>query len=146
MIRATFSPASPTSRFCSSRSMSRIDAAARPSVTARTARSTDGERAGSRLIAGLDRLVDGAQRIFVHGLFRFGMGRCAPRQEQPSGDRKMRIRTLTAVATTMLVSLTVSLAPAFAKTAKECRKEWQADKAAMQAAGKTEKAYVAECA
>ena len=38
-----------------------------------------------------------------------------------------------------------SSAPAAAKTIKECQKEWQADKVAMQAAGKTEKAYVAEC-
>jgi len=58
----------------------------------------------------------------------------------------MRIRILTAVATAMLVSLAVSSAPALAKTAKECRTEWQADKVAMKAAGKTEKAYVAECA
>jgi hypothetical protein len=56
----------------------------------------------------------------------------------------MRTRLATAIATTVLVSLAVS-APASAKTAKDCRKEWQADKVAMQAAGKTEKAYVAEC-
>ena len=36
-------------------------------------------------------------------------------------------------------------APASAKTKAECTKEWRADKVAMQAAGKTEKAYVAEC-
>jgi hypothetical protein len=57
----------------------------------------------------------------------------------------MRTRIFTAVATTMLVSLAVATAPASAKTIKACQKEWQADKAAMQAAGKTEKAYVAEC-
>jgi len=57
----------------------------------------------------------------------------------------MTIRILGAAATTVLVSLVLASAPAFAKTAKDCRKEWQADKAAMQAAGKTEKAYVAEC-
>jgi hypothetical protein len=57
----------------------------------------------------------------------------------------MRTRIFTAVATTMLVSLAVASAPASAKTAKDCQKEWRADKAAMQAAHKTEKAYVAEC-
>jgi hypothetical protein len=31
------------------------------------------------------------------------------------------------------------------KTVKECEGEWRAQKAAMQAAGKTEKAYVEEC-
>src|ERR1700720_3746888 len=38
-----------------------------------------------------------------------------------------------------------SLAPAFAKTAKECTAEWRADKAGMQARGVTEKAYVEQC-
>jgi hypothetical protein len=56
-----------------------------------------------------------------------------------------KIRFFTAIATTMLASLALSSAPASAKTAKDCQKEWRADKAAMQAAGKTEKAYVAEC-
>ena len=57
----------------------------------------------------------------------------------------MRTRIFAAIATTLLISLAVSSAPASAKTAKDCQKEWRADKAAMQAAGKTEKAYVAEC-
>ena len=59
----------------------------------------------------------------------------------------MRMQIFTAVAATMLVSLAVSSVPAAAaaKTVKACQKEWQADKAAMQAAHKTEKAYVAEC-
>jgi len=35
--------------------------------------------------------------------------------------------------------------PAVAKTAKECRAEWSADKAANQAKGVTEKDYVAKC-
>ena len=40
----------------------------------------------------------------------------------------------------------VAFAPtAFAKTAKECRAEWTADKAANQAKGITEKAYVDKC-
>ena len=57
----------------------------------------------------------------------------------------MGIRIVTAVAAATLASLALAAAPAFAKTTKECRKEWQTDKAAMQAAGKTEKAFVAEC-
>jgi hypothetical protein len=57
----------------------------------------------------------------------------------------MRTQIATAIATTVLVSLALATAPASAKTVKACTKEWQADKAAMQAAGKTEKAYVAEC-
>ena len=57
----------------------------------------------------------------------------------------MRMRIFTAVATATLVGLALACAPASAKTVKACQKEWQADKAAMQAAGKTEKAYVAEC-
>jgi hypothetical protein len=57
----------------------------------------------------------------------------------------MGIRIVTALATATLVSLALASAPASAKTAKACQKEWQADKAAMQAAHKTEKAYVAEC-
>jgi hypothetical protein len=51
----------------------------------------------------------------------------------------------TALVTTTLLSLAIASAPAEAKTIKACQKEWQADKAANQAAGKTEKAYVAEC-
>lgn len=39
----------------------------------------------------------------------------------------------------------ISVAPAFAKTAKECTAEWRADKAGMQARGVTEKAYVEQC-
>ena len=35
--------------------------------------------------------------------------------------------------------------PAFAKTVKECRAEWSANKAANQAKGITEKAYVDQC-
>lgn len=57
----------------------------------------------------------------------------------------MRTGFFAAIATAMFVSLAISSAPASAKTIKACQKEWQADKAAMQAAGKTEKAYVAEC-
>ena len=38
-----------------------------------------------------------------------------------------------------------SAAMAQQKTAKECREEWRANKAANQANGVTEKAYVAQC-
>jgi len=58
------------------------------------------------------------------------------------------MRTFTALATATLigfVGLAAASAPAAAKTIKACQKEWQADKVAMKAAGKTEKAYVAEC-
>ena len=57
----------------------------------------------------------------------------------------MKTQIVAAIATTLLVGLAVSSAPASAKTAKDCTKEWRADKVAMRAAGKTEKAYVAEC-
>jgi hypothetical protein len=57
----------------------------------------------------------------------------------------MKTGFFAATAATMLVSLGIASSPASAKTIKACQKEWQADKAAMQAAGKTEKAYVAEC-
>ena len=40
---------------------------------------------------------------------------------------------------------TVVVAPAMAKTAKECTAEWRTDKAGMQARGTTEKAYVDQC-
>jgi ABC-type proline/glycine betaine transport system substrate-binding protein len=55
------------------------------------------------------------------------------------------MRIVTAVATTTLVGLALAALPASAKTVKACQQEWQANKAAMQAAGKTEKAYVVEC-
>jgi len=43
------------------------------------------------------------------------------------------------------VIYSISVAPAFSKTAKECTAEWRADKAGMQARGVTEKAYVEQC-
>jgi hypothetical protein len=43
------------------------------------------------------------------------------------------------------VVCSISMAPASAKTAKECTAEWRADKAGMQARGTTEKAYVEQC-
>jgi hypothetical protein len=57
----------------------------------------------------------------------------------------MRIRFFAVLASAMLAGLALTSPPASAKTVKACQQEWQADKAAMQAAGKTEKAYVAEC-
>jgi hypothetical protein len=52
----------------------------------------------------------------------------------------------TATAAVLLAGLALSVAPAAAaKTIKACQAEWRADKVDMQAAGKTEKAYVAEC-
>lgn len=44
-----------------------------------------------------------------------------------------------------VIVCSISAAPAFAKTAKECTAEWRADKAGMQARGVTEKAYVEQC-
>ncbi len=55
----------------------------------------------------------------------------------------MRTRLFTVVTTSIV--LAAALTPAFAKTKSECTKEWQANKVAVQAAHKTEKAYVAEC-
>src|SRR6059058_3687220 len=43
------------------------------------------------------------------------------------------------------IACSISVAPAFAKTAKDCTGEWRADKAGMQARGVTEKAYVEQC-
>jgi hypothetical protein len=43
------------------------------------------------------------------------------------------------------VVCSISVTPAFAKTAKDCTAEWRADKAGMQARGVTEKAYVEQC-
>ncbi len=53
---------------------------------------------------------------------------------------KIGIRLIAAV-----VVCSISVAPVFAKTAKECTAEWRADKAGMQARGTTEKAYVEQC-
>jgi len=53
-------------------------------------------------------------------------------------------RTL-AVCSALIGLLVLNVPLAHAKTAKECRTEWQANKAANQAAHVTEKAYVAKC-
>lgn len=57
----------------------------------------------------------------------------------------MKVRSFTAIGTTILVGLALSSAPALTKTATDCQKEWRADKAAARAGGKTQRAYVAEC-
>ena len=57
----------------------------------------------------------------------------------------MKVRSFTAIGTTILVGLALSSAPALTKTATDCQKEWRADKAAARADGKTQKAYVAGC-
>ena len=44
-----------------------------------------------------------------------------------------------------IVGALAFVSPAAAKTAKECRAEWTANKAANQAKGITEKAYVDQC-
>jgi hypothetical protein len=55
----------------------------------------------------------------------------------------MKIHHGLLIATAIACSL--SAAPAFAKTAKDCTAEWRADKVGMQARGVTEKAYVEQC-
>jgi hypothetical protein len=55
----------------------------------------------------------------------------------------MKIHNGLLIAAAVLCSISVT--PAFAKTAKECTQEWRADKAGMQARGVTEKAYVEQC-
>src|SRR5215475_13747872 len=58
----------------------------------------------------------------------------------------MRASAIAAICGMVLAAI-ASSSSAFAqqKSAAACRAEWQANKAANQAAGKTEKAYVAEC-
>jgi hypothetical protein len=55
----------------------------------------------------------------------------------------MKIHNGLLIAAAVVCSLSVG--PAFAKTAKDCTAEWRADKAGMQARGVTEKAYVEQC-
>jgi hypothetical protein len=56
----------------------------------------------------------------------------------------MKTPSVAVMAVIGLMALSSS-AIAQTKTIKACQDEWRADRAAMQAAGKTEKAYVAEC-
>ena len=59
---------------------------------------------------------------------------------------KMRRRIAVVMCSAVLGLMTLSShAIAQQKTAKECREEWRANKAANQASGVTEKAYVAQC-
>ena len=58
----------------------------------------------------------------------------------------MRRQIAVAICSALLGFVTLSShAMAQQKTAKECREEWRANKAANQANGVTEKAYVAQC-
>ena len=58
----------------------------------------------------------------------------------------MRRRIAVVMCSAVLGLMTLSShAVAQQKTAKECRDEWRANKAANQASGVTEKAYVAQC-
>src|SRR5271165_3269415 len=56
-------------------------------------------------------------------------------------------KSLAALTCMVLAGALVLSSPAWAqqKTVKACQEEWRADKAANQAKGITEKAYVAEC-
>jgi hypothetical protein len=60
------------------------------------------------------------------------------------GNMRRRIAVVMCSAVLGLMTLS-SHAIAQQKTAKECREEWRANKAANQASGVTEKAYVAQC-
>jgi hypothetical protein len=62
------------------------------------------------------------------------------------GNDKMR-RQIAVVMCSAIFGLMMLSSHAIAqqKTAKECREEWKANKAANQANGVTEKAYVAQC-
>jgi hypothetical protein len=64
-------------------------------------------------------------------------------ERKHKGATNMNKRLFAAVMTSIL--LAAASVPVSAKTRSECTKEWQANKVAMQAAHKTEKAYVAEC-
>jgi hypothetical protein len=58
----------------------------------------------------------------------------------------MKALSVAAICGVVLAAITPSLsASAQQKSAAACRAEWRANKAANEAAGKTEKAYVAEC-
>ena len=59
----------------------------------------------------------------------------------------MRTKVFTIACCAVVVGLTAlsALVTAQQKTAKACRDEWIANRAAIQASGKTEKAYMAEC-
>jgi hypothetical protein len=54
-------------------------------------------------------------------------------------------RTVLSAVCAAALALCCASAWAQQKTAKQCNEEWTANKAAIQASGKTKKAYVAEC-
>ena len=51
----------------------------------------------------------------------------------------------TVLSAALVGLLTFAASAAQAKTTKECVAEWQANKATIQASGKTRRAYIAEC-
>jgi hypothetical protein len=59
----------------------------------------------------------------------------------------MRRQVLHVACVAAVVGIALAIAPAAAqqKTAKQCDAEWKANKAAIQAGGKTKKVFVAEC-
>lgn len=59
--------------------------------------------------------------------------------------RTQFVSIMCAAAAIGFIAWSPTVAMAQQKTVKACRAEWIANKPAMQAAGKTEKAYIAEC-
>jgi hypothetical protein len=57
----------------------------------------------------------------------------------------MKIALVGPMLSAAIIGAVALTSPLMAKTAKECRSEWQANKAANQAKGITEKAYVDQC-
>jgi hypothetical protein len=56
----------------------------------------------------------------------------------------MKTQNSMLIATAVVFSIFISTG-ALAKTAKDCKAEWQADKAGMQSRGVTQKAYIEQC-
>ena len=65
-------------------------------------------------------------------------------QQTPLRKTKMKNQNGLLIAAAVVSSIFPSTG-AFAKTAKDCKAEWQADKAGMQSRGMTEKAYIEQC-
>jgi hypothetical protein len=57
----------------------------------------------------------------------------------------MRLMLITPLCAALAGSVTWQVALAQQKTAKECSSEWAAEKAAIQATGKTKRVFIAEC-
>ena len=72
---------------------------------------------------------------------------CVRRSGKFCAENHVMKMTFTAAACAAFVCLGAIHQPAMAqqKTAKECNAGWAADKAAIQASGKTKRAFVAEC-